>query len=88
MIQVLKATQEQYNKLNGYTNGLHSIQFIKDANNNWVIGQEILNDISYQFIWGDIKLMPLIDWCDPFIPPSGTTENYSGYTGTYTGNTL
>jgi hypothetical protein len=54
---------------------------IQDCNNDWIIStQEIEGSIYPQNEW--VKTLPLIDWCAPPSPLS------SGYTGTYTGNTL
>jgi hypothetical protein len=45
---------------------------VKDCNNNWVISsQEIQASIYPENEW--IKLLPLIDWCKPLPPISGTT---------------
>lgn len=37
MEQVFKATQEQYEALNGYRNGNDILSFNKDADGNWVV---------------------------------------------------
>lgn len=46
---------------------------VLDCNNNWIISsQEIEASIYPENEW--IKLLPLIDWCQPPLPPiSGTT---------------
>lgn len=43
MEQVLKATQEQYETLNGYTLDNNRLEFFKDADDNWVVGTGVLN---------------------------------------------
>jgi hypothetical protein len=43
-----------------------------DCNNNWIISsQEIEASIYPENEW--IKSLPLIDWCEPLPPISGTT---------------
>lgn len=45
---------------------------VLDCNNNWVISsQEIQASIYPENEW--IKSLPLIDWCEPLPPISGTT---------------
>lgn len=46
-MQVLKATQEKYNALNGYTNRNSRLQFIKDASDNWIVGKSVLTDNAF-----------------------------------------
>lgn len=64
MIDVLKATNEQYNSLNGRVNGNSKIQFIKDADGNWIVGKEVLTDPVWQVIWPDLNQLEEI----PFNP--------------------
>lgn len=45
---------------------------IQDCNGEWVISSEEIDQSIYpQYDW--IKALPLIDWCGPYIPISGTT---------------
>ena len=45
-----------------------------DCNNNWVISQQEIDASIYpQNDW--VKFLNLIDWCEPIIPPSGSTMN-------------
>lgn len=46
-MKVLKATELQYNELNGYRNGNSLLQFAKDANGNWVVGKSVLTDDAF-----------------------------------------
>lgn len=48
---VLKATQAQYEALNGHTYKVSRLEFVKDANNNWIVGKEVLNNGNF----ADIK---------------------------------
>jgi hypothetical protein len=61
---VLKATTRQKNKLEGiYKNGAY-LQFIKDANNNWVVNDAVLFDNNFLDIKNELEKLPLIE----FIP--------------------
>jgi len=47
---------------------------VQDCNNDWIIStQEIDGSIYPQNEW--VKSLPLIDWCVPLPPPSGSTMN-------------
>jgi hypothetical protein len=61
-MKVLKATQEQAEKLNGtYLNG-SKIQFEKDANNNYVLDKNVLIDDDFIEIRDTLLNLPLIDY--------------------------
>lgn len=59
---ILKATQEQYVKLNGYENNNSKINFIKDADDNWVIGKNVLEDPDFAAIKEDLLLLEEIEF--------------------------
>jgi len=47
---------------------------VLDCNADWIIStQEIDGSIYPQNEW--VKTIPLIDWCAPLPPPSGSTMN-------------
>ena len=46
-MKVLKATEAQYNDLNGYANGNSKLEFVKDAYGNWIVGKLVLSDIAF-----------------------------------------
>ena len=47
---------------------------VQDCILNWIISTEEINGSIYpQNEW--VKTIPLIDWCGPYIPPSGSTMN-------------
>lgn len=46
-MKVLKANTEQYNALNGYTNKNSVLQFVKDAEDNWIVGKQVLTDNTF-----------------------------------------
>jgi hypothetical protein len=51
-----------------------------DCNHNWIISSEEIDGSIYpQNEW--VKLLPLIEWCGNYIPPSGITESFSATTG-------
>jgi hypothetical protein len=61
-MKVLKATLYKKNKLEGiYKNGA-MLQFIKDAENNWVVNEAVLNDENFAEIKKQLELLPLIDY--------------------------
>jgi hypothetical protein len=61
-MEVLKATTYKYNKLNGFTKNASVLQFIKDINNNWIVGLEVLNDNDFIEIRQDLQNLPKIEY--------------------------
>ena len=61
-MKVLKATEQQYNQLNGYLFECSKLEFTKDANNNWVVGIEVLNEQNFSEIKEQLQTLPLIDF--------------------------
>lgn len=61
-MKVLKATTKQYNLLNGCKNGNNLLQFFKDANDNWVINTEVINDPAFSEIKEQLSALTLIDY--------------------------
>ena len=62
MATVLLATQEIFDKLNGYKNGNSLLEFTQDANDNWVVGEEILNDVAFSEIHQDLSTLDKINY--------------------------
>jgi len=58
---VLKATQQQYNELNGYRNGNSVLQFTKDANDNWIVGKSVLTDQAFEAIKPQLEQLEEIE---------------------------
>jgi hypothetical protein len=77
-MKVLKATEEQYNKLNGFTNGLHSLVFIKDADNNWITSESILTDENFYPILSDLIKLESIDFNPNIFVPGQESTEYVG----------
>jgi hypothetical protein len=44
---VLHPNEEQYNALNGYTNGVHKLIFAIDGSGRYIVGIEVLNDPNF-----------------------------------------
>lgn len=76
MEKVAILTEEQYNLLVGQEYETDSFfNPVLDCNENWIISeQEIDQCVNPDFDF--IKTLPLIDWCGPYVPVSGSTENY------------
>ena len=67
---VLKASQTQFDALNGYKNRENLLKFAKDGNDNWIVGTAVLNDIAFNAIHDQlneldrIEYVPIIDEYD------------------------
>jgi hypothetical protein len=60
MAIVLLATQEIFERLNGYTNGVSMIEFVKDKNGDWVISSDVLEDYAFNDIKLELMKLPKI----------------------------
>lgn len=63
-MKVLKANEEQYNALNHYKNKGNVLEFVKDKNNNWIVGINVLTAECFYEIWHELSKLETID----FIP--------------------
>jgi hypothetical protein len=61
-MKVLKATQNQYNLLNGFSNKNHVLKFEKDANDNWIVGTAVLENDNFLEIKEQLTKLFLIDY--------------------------
>jgi len=61
-MKVLKATQQQYESLNGYVNGVHKLEFSKDANDNWIVGTQVLIGDAFSSIASELNQLEEIDY--------------------------
>jgi hypothetical protein len=61
-MKVLKATQTQYEALNGYTIKASQLLFIKDKFNNWIVGKEVLNDPNFEEIQNELSQLKEINY--------------------------
>ena len=64
-MQVLKATQAQYEALNGYMNGNNVLQFAKDGNDNWIVGLRVLECPAFAAIHADLDALERIEYLPP-----------------------
>ena len=67
---VLKATPTQYKSLNGYKNGDNLLKFVKDGNNNWVVGTAVLKDSAFEPIHDQLNELERIE----FVPIPDSEE--------------
>ena len=65
-MQVLTTTLEQFNKLNEYRTNSSQLLFVKDNNNKWIVGIEVLNDPKYAEIHNELKKLERIEYT-PFL---------------------
>ena len=61
-MQVLTPTLEQFNKLNGYQFGNAKLEFVKDNNNKWIVGIEILKDAKFSAIHDELTQLEKIEY--------------------------
>ena len=59
---VLKATQEQYNKLDGFRKGNNVLKFTKDANANWIVGKNVLTDDAFLEIRDELNQLEEVEF--------------------------
>lgn len=62
---VLKATQAQYDALNGYKSANSIIMFAVDWNGNYIIGKRVLTDQSFEDIRDQLLLLEEITYVPP-----------------------
>ena len=66
-MRVLKATIEQYNELNHYTNGVNILEFTQDVKGNWIVGTQVLQDDAFEEIRTKLAQLEEIDYIEPVI---------------------
>ena len=59
---VLKATQAQFDSLDGYRKGNNLLKFAKDGNNNWIVGTDVLNDPAFAAIHSSLNELERITY--------------------------
>jgi len=59
---VLKATQAQYDALDGYKNGDNLLKFAKDGNENWIVGTAVLKDSAFEPIHDQLNELERIEY--------------------------
>jgi hypothetical protein len=61
-MDVLKANQEQFSNLEGFSNGNSYIKFTQDANDNYIIGKEVLTDNLFLEIRNQLEQLEVIPY--------------------------
>ena len=61
-MDVLKANTQQYEDLQGFANGNHIIDFSLDADDNYIIGKQILTDDKFLEIRNQLKQLEVIPY--------------------------
>jgi hypothetical protein len=61
-MKVLKANQAQYEQLNGFKKGVHKIEFVKDANDNWIIPSQVKENNAFEGILEQLNELEEIDF--------------------------
>ena len=61
-MEVHKANDIQYEALNGFTNENSHISFIEDADDNWIVGKEVLTDDKFLEIRNELEELEVINY--------------------------
>ena len=61
-MDVLKANQEQFSNLEGFSNGNSYIKFTQDADDNHIIGKQILTDDKFLEIRNQLEQLKVIPY--------------------------
>lgn len=59
---VLHPNTEQYNALNGYTNGVCRLEFVKDGADRWFIGLDALTYEPFKPIYDQLSELERIEY--------------------------
>jgi hypothetical protein len=61
-MDVLKANTQQYEDLQGFANGNHIIDFSLDADDNYIIGKQVLTDDKFLEIRNQLEQLEAINY--------------------------
>jgi len=61
-MEVLHATDEQYNELNGYQYSFSLLEFTKDAMDRWIVGLEVLDDPNFADIHDQLNSLERVEY--------------------------
>ena len=64
---VLKANQTQYSKLNGYEIGVSKLEFVKDGEDNWIVGLEVIDNGNFLEIRNELLKLKQIEYIEPIL---------------------
>jgi len=59
---VLHPNKEQYNTLNGYTNGSSKLEFVVDGSGRYIVGLEVLQDPNFSEIHEQLNELERIEY--------------------------
>lgn len=62
---VLSATQEQFDNLNGYANGIHILRFSTDGSGGHVLGLNVLTDIAFIGVLPQLQQLTPVEYTPP-----------------------
>jgi hypothetical protein len=66
-MKVLKATFEQKKELQGAYKNSAVLQFIEDANGNWVVNENVMNDPNFESVKEELSSLPQINYVPKII---------------------
>lgn len=66
-MKVLRATQLQKEALDGYKNGNNVLKFVKDGNDDWIVGLNVLSNSVFSSIHDDLNALEQVDYVKPSI---------------------
>lgn len=61
-MKVLKANETQYKELNGYEKLPHRLEFTKDADDNWIVGDNVIDFKGFSEIKDKLQQLEVIDY--------------------------
>lgn len=61
-MEVLKATSEQKELLEGNYNNGHVLSFVRDADDNWIIGTRVIDDPNFAPIKYQLEQLERIEY--------------------------
>ena len=61
-MKVLKANETQYKELNGYEKLPNRLEFVKDADNNWIVGDNVIDFDGFSEIKDKLQQLEVIDY--------------------------
>jgi len=61
-MEVLKANTQQYEDLQGFANHNHIINFSLDADDNYIIGKQVLTDDKFLEIRDQLELLEVLPY--------------------------
>jgi hypothetical protein len=64
---VLTATQEQYNSLNGFAQGVSVLEFVKDGLDRWIVGKEVIHNGNFLEIRNQLLELEEVEYVKPII---------------------